>query len=677
MTTEHIKMPDVAPLVRYLADGAQTVYTYPFPIFASEDLAVYFDGARQYSGYSVAGAGATAGGTVTFDAAPASGVTVMIERRMKLERLTDFLEGGDFSAQAINTELDFLLGAIQQVGRDQSPMLHYSDDEEPADVVLPVKSQRANMVLGFDADGDPVAVSTEGTMAAPDFTASGTGAATRTSSDKFSDLISVKDFGAVGDGLTDDTLAIQQALAAYQNVFVPEGTYLIAAPLTLGNSQSLFGAGQASIIKCQTDSFNAIDVPASYARIAGLKIEGGAVGIALTGGVAECVQNAVTDVNIVSASIGIQLDGGASSTYPCYWNNFSRIMIEQPDTHGVHLTLSGAGDTPNANRFHAVRVYSKGASTTGSGFYVEDGAHMNSFIDCEANVNGATATSCFRIGANASKTMLVNLYTESTNGVPNVQLDAGASETAIVNLHAQSDGAAIYDLSGGDYDAFNAGYPDKNRMRGTVVTDLKATLMRFDTEYIDTAGTTEIDLSHSVHIVDATAGAITIELPDATTAPGVSMSVKKKDGSGNIVTISEVAGGTGGPDGADFQLGGKGDFITVQSNGAGWLVVSSNRMAGNTRYIDSSGVVDIDLSVDTYLLSSYGGAMTARLPPANAAEAIGRTVTLKKTDVSANAITVTEQGGNGPDQSSQTLAAQYNAVTVVSDGGQWFVLNSY
>jgi hypothetical protein len=56
MTTEHIKMPDVAPLVRYLADGVQTAFSFPFPIFASENLAVYFDGARQYSGFDVTGA---------------------------------------------------------------------------------------------------------------------------------------------------------------------------------------------------------------------------------------------------------------------------------------------------------------------------------------------------------------------------------------------------------------------------------------------------------------------------------------------------------------------------------------------------------------------------------------------------------------------------------------------
>ncbi len=676
MTTEHIKMPDVAPLLRYVADGVQTQFIYPFPIFADEDISIYFDGAEQFSGFTIAGAGETTGGTVTFDTAPANSIVVMIERRMPLERLTDFLEGGDFSARAINNELDFLIGAIQQVGRDQAPMLRYTDDEAPGKIELPTKAIRANMVLGFDGDGDPVAVSTEGVMASPDFTASGTGAATRSSTDKFSDLISVKDFGAVGDGVADDTLPIQQALAAHFNVFLPEGTYLITSPITLGFGQSLFGAGRASAIKCQSNLFNAIDVPASMTRIADLKIEGGKIAIALAGGVNECVQNSVADVTVVGCDTGIQLDGGASSSFPCYWNNFNRILIEQPEVQGVHLTKSGAGDTPNANSFYAVRVYSKGAGTTGSGFYIEDGGNMNRFVDCEANVNGPTATACFRLGANANKTALVNLYTESTNTVPNVQLDAGSVETSIINLHAQSDGAAIFDNSGGNYDAYNAGSPDKNTLRKTTITDLKATLMRFDTEFINTAGTTLLDLSHSVHIVDATAGAITIELPLAANAVGVEMVIKKKDNTENIVTVSETGAGAG-PDGSDLQLGGEGDYMTVLSNGAQWFIISSNRMAGNTRFIDSSGTVDIDMSVDTYLLSSFGGVMTSRLPPANAAEAIGRTITLKKTDSSANAITVTEQGGNGPDQSSYSLPGQYDAVTVVSDGGKWFIVSTH
>jgi len=675
MTTEHIKMPAVAPLVRYLGDGMETVFEYSFPIFASGDISIYFDGAQQFSGFTVAGAGVTEGGTVTFSAAPADGVIVMIERRMPLERLTDFIEGGDFSARAINNELDFLIAAIQQVGRDQAPMLRYTDDEAPGAVDMPTKDLRANMVLGFDGNGDPIAVSTEGVMAAPDFTATGTGAATRTSTDKFGDLISVKDFGAVGDGVADDTLAIQQALAAHNNVFVPEGIYLITAPITVAASQALFGAGQKSIIKCNTTSFNAIEIPAGYTRIDNLRIESGAIGIKLFGRDSECVQNNITNVNIVSALTGILLDGYDNPSKPCYWNNFSNIMIEQPITHGVHLTLSGIGDTPNANRFARARVYSKGAGTTGSGFYVENGGNANSFVDCEANVNGPTADSCFRLGANADKTLLINLYTESTNTVPNVKLDAGSTETAIVNLHAQSDGSAILDNSSGNYDAYNAGSPEKNTLRKTVVTDLKATLMRFDTEFISAPGITNLDLSHSVHIVDAAAGAMTINLPLASSAAGVEITVKKKDNTANIVTIDEAGGP--GPDGNALQLGGEDDYVSVLSNGAEWFITSSNRMAGNTRFADTTGIYSVDMAVDTYLISSFGGAVTAQLPPANAAEAVGRTITIKKTDSSVNAVTVTEQGGAGPDQSSQPLAAQYNAITVVSNGANWFVVSTH
>lgn len=278
-------------------------------------------------------------------------------------------------------------------------------------------------------------------------------------------------------------------------------------------------------------------------------------------------------------------------------------------------------------------------------------------------------------GGSSDKTLIINLLCESSNSVPNLKLDSGSQETAVLNLTAMSDGSAILDHSGGNYDAVNAGYPDKNRLRKTVVTDLKATLMRFDTEFIDTPGTSNLDLSHSVHLVNATGGAITVSLPAAAGAAGAEMTIKKVDDTAHIVTVSAQSGT--GPDGSNLQLGGRNDYVTVISNGAGWYITSSNRLAGNTRYADTTGTYDIDMSVDTYLLSSYGGALTARLPPANATKAVGRTVTIKKTDNSANAVTVTEQGGNGPDQSSQSLSSQYKAITVVSNGGQWYVVSKY
>tara|TARA_Y100000114_G_scaffold107004_1_gene100320 strand:+ start:324 stop:2102 length:1779 start_codon:yes stop_codon:yes gene_type:complete len=55
---------------------------------------------------------------------------------------------------------------------------------------------------------------------------SGTGATVRTVDDKLGDFVSVKDFGAVGDGTTDDTAAIQAAINVQKSVYFPSGTYL-------------------------------------------------------------------------------------------------------------------------------------------------------------------------------------------------------------------------------------------------------------------------------------------------------------------------------------------------------------------------------------------------------------------------------------------------------------------
>ncbi len=674
MTTDHIKMPAVAPLVRYVANGTETEFEFPFPVFATEDLKIYLNGAPQISGFDIHNPGMTDGGSVTFDRAPADGTIVTLERRLPLERVTDFLEGGDFSAAAINNELDYLTAGLQQIDRDLSPMLRYGDHETPGVVTLPGRALRANMALGFDGNGDPVPVSLEGSMAAPDFTAVGTGAQTRSSHDKFSDAISVKDFGAMGDGLTDDTLSIQKALAAHDSVFIPPGRYFISGTIAIGERQTLHGAGQASVLVCQDDSFNAVEIRADYAAIFNLRIEGGNIGVKLYGATRPCVQVSVCDVTIWESNIGVQLDGHNDTNKPCYWNNFDRVLVLKPVIHGIHLTRSGAGDTPNANKFHACRVYSLGADIEGAGFFVEHGAFNNSFVDCEANVKG-TALACFLIGAGSNKTLLINPFAESHNTVPNIKLESGSQDTAVYNLLSASDGESILDNSGGNYYSYNSGWPIKNKMARTSVSDMNATLQRYDTEYVEDTGTVTLDLSHSIHLVSSISGALTIELPRATTAPGVMMFVKKVDYSGNVITVTENGGN--GPDGRSYFLGAENDFVQMISNGAEWFVISTSRAPGNTRYHNGTGTYDIDMAVDTYLLAGWSGALTARLPPANAPIAIGRTITIKKTDSTVNAITVTENGGPGPDGSSQPLTDHNDAITVVSNGASWYVISRF
>lgn len=80
------------------------------------------------------------------------------------------------------------------------------------------------------------------------FIQSGTGATYRTVQSKLRDTVSVKDFGAVGDGVANDTAAIQAAIDAVAaagggTVLVPKGSYVCTTTITLKRGVNLVGEG--------------------------------------------------------------------------------------------------------------------------------------------------------------------------------------------------------------------------------------------------------------------------------------------------------------------------------------------------------------------------------------------------------------------------------------------------
>ena len=84
------------------------------------------------------------------------------------------------------------------------------------------------------------------------FKQSGTGAVDRTASDKLREFVSVKDFGAVGDGATDDYAAFMAAAATGKRVYVPKGTYRVNTPPDFANVV-VFGDGvEHSRIECNS-----------------------------------------------------------------------------------------------------------------------------------------------------------------------------------------------------------------------------------------------------------------------------------------------------------------------------------------------------------------------------------------------------------------------------------------
>ncbi len=111
---------------------------------------------------------------------------------------------------------------------------------------LPSFSSRASKLLGFDSQGDPTLF----TPASADAdTVTPLGATTaRALAERFADFYSVKDFGAVGDGEADDTLAIRAAFAASSQIYFPPGVYKITDEIDLRAYSGLMisGAGNAA-----------------------------------------------------------------------------------------------------------------------------------------------------------------------------------------------------------------------------------------------------------------------------------------------------------------------------------------------------------------------------------------------------------------------------------------------
>ena len=152
--TDHVKVYGIKPRIQYVADGILTTYEFPYAIFKTSDINVYFGNVLQdTSTYTVSEARHSDGGSVTFETAPASGTIITIMRNLSVERTSDFQESSTLRAKVLNDELDYQIACQQQIAENlnRSMVLPPYATDNDLDLTLPMPE--AGKALVWNEEG--------------------------------------------------------------------------------------------------------------------------------------------------------------------------------------------------------------------------------------------------------------------------------------------------------------------------------------------------------------------------------------------------------------------------------------------------------------------------------------------------------------------------------------------
>lgn len=154
--------------------------------------------------------------------------------------------------------------------------------------------------------------------------------------------INVRDYGATGNGVTDDTAAINSAIAALPAnnscLYFPPGNYQTTGAFTLASLTNLliFGHGAQLYQTVNANQMFTVQNTCSFVTFQGLWLNG--VGSARANGIhirMECDYGSVLDCRIErSSDFGVLFDGGATTIHGC---RFIGNLVKDTCGDGMHL----------------------------------------------------------------------------------------------------------------------------------------------------------------------------------------------------------------------------------------------------------------------------------------------------------------------------------------------------
>jgi hypothetical protein len=417
-----------------------------------------------------------------------------------------------------------------------------------------------------------------------------------------SSLPTPNDYGARGNGSTDDTDAFLACIAANTSIFIPLGDFMLSDSIVFGNDYFVRGSGAGTKLNFGGEVIDRGDLPSSFSALnpgiiingrgsilEGFSIGGAGTALKLKGESQECTGNIIRNLYMWGPVVGLELNGSSSANYPCYWNDFYNVLVEHPRDIGVYFTKETNGDSPNANCLTRVRVFSKSQEMQNqkAGFYIEHANLNNVFQDCEADLHSG-ATECFRLDAGAHRCQIRGFRSELNGGGHGIHLVSGSGENGkhLIEGHDHNTaGASIYDPSqSGNFWGINAYsqktgevadrhvFTERTRLSEALVETLysKTENLTIGEDYIldSRAVFTRLNLSADVNV----------DLQAPADVPGMVRVIKKVDNSGYVATIRIEDDSSSGPDTANYKLVKENDFIVLISNGAEWSIIACNNI---------------------------------------------------------------------------------------------------
>lgn len=228
------------------------------------------------------------------------------------------------------------------------------------------------------------------------------------------EIFNVKSYGAIGDGATDDTTAIQAAIdavsAAGGTVWFPEGTYVITSTLTIGISKTrLAGPGVISVTTANTTAIT-FDAGITQITCEVFKIEG-------------------TCTSASTNKYGIQLPSNSIVKGTWFGSFHAGIQILGTDCRVIGAKVT---DSPGSSPGQGYGILCVGARATVTGCSITGVGRHALYFSSDATWGGSSGSVA------SGNTLEINAPSEGGCSVIKVKSISGQNDTVGVTLTGNS-----------------------------------------------------------------------------------------------------------------------------------------------------------------------------------------------------------------------------------------------